>query len=352
MRIEKLSLSSELLVDFLRDNNHQLIYYTPKYLEFINSISDKIEVFYYCLFDNSNQIIALMPLAKKTNKEMEVVINSLPFFGSHGGFLYNPKVKDKSIIQRQLMETILDKLKNENILSFTVIENSFLPLDEFVFFDCGFDIIDSRLGQFKDFKELDDTLSTREAILKSCHTKTRNAIRKGLSYNPKISIREDHATLKWIQFLHEKSIKALNGKFKSLRVFESLLSAFPSPKHSRIFVGEINAKKVAALIVLLHENYTVEYFTPVIDEDYKHTQLLSALIYESMCILKDEGFSLWNWGGTWESQEGVYRFKERFGSFTLPYRYFSKIFDQSIKKKTRNELTKEFNYFYTIKYNS
>ena len=76
MKIQKLLPSSEMLVNFFRDNNHQFLYYTPKYLEFINSISDKIEVIYYCAFDGYNQMIALIPLAKKTNQEKEVVITS------------------------------------------------------------------------------------------------------------------------------------------------------------------------------------------------------------------------------------------------------------------------------------
>jgi len=55
---------------------------------------------------------------------------------------------------------------------------------------------------------------------------------------------------------------------------------------------------------------------------------------------------------TGESQEGVYRFKDRFGSFTVPYRYFSKIENQAVKELDKVILSTHFNFFYSYKFDS
>ena len=57
----------------------------------------------------------------------------------------------------------------------------------------------------------------------------------------------------------------------------------------------------------------------------------------------------WNWGGTWENQKNVYRFKSRWATQDYPYYYHIffnyKKFKQSI---TEQKLLKQYQYFYTI----
>ena len=79
---------------------------------------------------------------------------------------------------------------------------------------------------------------------------------------------------------------------------------------------------------------------------------MSALIFHAMAELTADGYELWNWGGTWPSQKGVYRFKSRFGAADFPYRYFNKIFDPAILKYSQAELNSFYEYFYTFNYNS
>lgn len=349
MELIKHKISSKRIVHFFSKSNNTLVYYTPRFLKFLNSLMPKIKLEYYCLQNSKGEIIALMPVASKNILELGTIINSLPFFGSHGGIIYLNSEIDKLEIQHILIKALLEEIKNENVLSVTLVENPFEPLDKQLMQSLGFEIIDTRLGQFKNiglqsFKEDLDV-----DLLMSFHTKTRNVVRKGLSFKPAFSEQNDFETICWIQSVHEKSISKLNGKFKSIDVFNHLLKTFPSPEYSRVFVCKKNGKNIAGLLVLLYDS-TVEYFTPVIEEDYKDTQLLSALIYEAMKTLSREGFSTWNWGGTWISQEGVYRFKDRFGSYTKPYRYFSKIENKRIKEINREELTSQFNFFYSYKF--
>ena len=69
-----------------------------------------------------------------------------------------------------------------------------------------------------------------------------------------------------------------------------------------------------------------------------------------MIILSHEGYEIWNWGGTWESQKGVYRFKERFGSITKTYRYFNREIDNNIRQLSKKNLDNHFKYYYAYKF--
>lgn len=349
MTIIKNKISSKRILDFFLKSDNELVYYTPKYLKFLKNLMPGIKVEYYCLENSKKEIIALMPVARKNIIELGTVVNSLPFFGSHGGIIFSKEVQNKLDIQNAIIQALLQDLENENVLSITIIENPFEPFEDKFMESLGFEIADSRLGQFKDIGLKSFKKDFDEDLLMSFHSKTRNVVRKGLSFKPVFSEQNDIETINWLQTVHEKSITKLNGKFKSMDVFNHLLNAFPSPKNSRIFVCKMNGKNIAGLLVLLYGS-TVEYFTPVIEEDYKSTQLLSALVYDAMKRLSKEGFLIWNWGGTWKSQEGVYRFKDRFGSFTKPYRYFSKIDNRKIKEINREELTSQFNFFYLYKF--
>ena len=60
---------------------------------------------------------------------------------------------------------------------------------------------------------------------------------------------------------------------------------------------------------------------------YRSEQPLSVLIFRAMQdAIKEKGSKHWNWGGTWKSQHGVYRFKSRWGAHDNKYRYHIKTY--------------------------
>jgi hypothetical protein len=347
MEIVKESINSKRVSRFIQKNEFALVYYTPDYLLFLESISPKSEIYYLCVTNENDKILGLIPVAQLSNETKGTIINSLPFFGSHGGVLFDDKVELKNEILKLLINEI-SNIKND-LLSITIIENPFNLMDESIMKDCDFECIDKRLGQFKFLFPNEEINVIGEKLMDSFHSKTRNAIRKGSTFSPKIKECYLNDTIRWIQKVHEKSISKINGSFKTIGDFENLFKFFPSPSMSRIFIAELNNEPVAGLIVLLYKN-TVEYFTPVIEEEYKHTQLLSKLIFEIMIILSHEGYEIWNWGGTWESQKGVYRFKERFGSITKTYRYFNREIDNNIRQLSKKNLDNHFKYYYAYKF--
>ena len=64
-----------------------------------------------------------------------------------------------------------------------------------------------------------------------------------------------------------------------------------------------------------------------------------------------KGYKIWNWGGTWLTQTSLHRFKKRFNAQDKIYKYYIKVNNPDIYKSSKEELTKEYPYFYTIPFN-
>jgi lipid II:glycine glycyltransferase (peptidoglycan interpeptide bridge formation enzyme) len=107
----------------------------------------------------------------------------------------------------------------------------------------------------------------------------------------------------------------------------------------------VNDKKIGGLLVFCFNN-TVEYFTPAIDEKFRTTQALSLVICYAMRDAALDGYTHWNWGGTWLSQGGVYDFKRKWGTIDKPYHYYTKIYKEKILNINRQIALEEYPFFY------
>ena len=88
----------------------------------------------------------------------------------------------------------------------------------------------------------------------------------------------------------------------------------------------------------------------MVETNFRDSQALSALIYEVILIASKNGFKFWNWGGTWQSQTGVYRFKSRWGAKDIKYRYFNSVNSESINLASQEELITSYPFFYVRKF--
>ena len=63
-----------------------------------------------------------------------------------------------------------------------------------------------------------------------------------------------------------------------------------------------------------------------------------------------DGLRLWNWGGTWKTQKGVYDFKKKWGAGDYPYYYFTKILNEDLLGGTPEELLQDYPGFYVVNF--
>ena len=191
--------------------------------------------------------------------------------------------------------------------------------------------------------DFDDDHGNR--LMASFHQKTRNMVRKAEKVGVQISVENE--MLDFVHEIHAQNMQTIGGIAKAKKFFSLVPKYFKPTEGFKIYVARIGGDPVAA-VLLFYFNKTVEYFTPVIRGDARDTQALSGVIFRAMCDASRAGFRLWNWGGTWATQEGVYLFKKRWAARELQYRYFVKLYDKSLTRHSRDEILAQYPNFYVL----
>jgi hypothetical protein len=326
----------------LISKGNQMIYYSSAYLSFLKLISPSSS-FYYITVSNEQELVGIMPIAIQ-KENTTAVANSLPFYGSYGGPLVFEKNNYEAIAEAILLK-YLDFCSSINASIVNLIENPLDPISITDMEKLGFEKIDERIGQVTVFPN--EPSNIEEELMSLFHSKTRNMVRKGEKNNLRIELKDDDASYEWLHLEHTKSITKLGGLPKPMSVFNALRSTFKND--CQLYIGYIDDQPVCGVLILVYAQ-TIEYFTPVVQEEFRESQALSYLIYKIMVDLVKVGYKQWNWGGTWISQEGVYRFKKRWGSTDYPYRYYSKIGLDKNSLPAIDQLKKDFPYYYLYKY--
>lgn len=185
--------------------------------------------------------------------------------------------------------------------------------------------------------------------MESFHYKTRNMVRKAVKSVAHIEINND--AFSFLRETHNENMASIGGKAKSDKFFDFIKKHFKADSDYKIYIAKNADGVMMSALLLFYFNRTVEYFTPVIKHEFRDLQPLSALIYRSMSDACKAGYKYWNWGGTWKSQEGVYRFKSRWNTSDHPYYYYNKINNPEIYNCSPAQLLTDYPDFYVIPFN-
>lgn len=339
----------DLLDDFSSNFQSESIYHSTRYIRFLSNVLTNVKFFCLLCREGDNPVGMLL-LFEQTSIDGQRVINSMPFFGSHGGPLWRSDFSsDSNLIQQALLIALSNLAKDRHAASVTIVESISRPINTLIAEELGFTVVDDRIGQFTNLPY--DKCNAEEALFNLYHVKMRNAIRKGQKLGQVFERMVDYKSLQWLQETHERSIRSLGGVPKNQLVFNELLKCFPLEAGARLYIGKYNSKPVSGLLLLQHA-VTIEYFTPAVSEEFRELQALPALINHALIEATRDGFQIWNWGGTWRSQTGVHRFKSRFGALETQYRYFLKIIDEKVLVQPPSLLREKFPFFYVAKHNS
>lgn len=88
---------------FVESNEDSLIYYSIRYKYFLESILKNSENIYF-LAKLKNKIVGVFPTSVMTSVDGRKIVNSLPFYGSHGGILILDKYQDEEVIRTELIK--------------------------------------------------------------------------------------------------------------------------------------------------------------------------------------------------------------------------------------------------------
>lgn len=329
---------------FLEENDHFLWYVSLEYKLLLENYLNVKSL--YILVKKENKIVGCLPLMESSNNAFGAVLNSLPFYGSNGGFLIdkNHLNKEGDLIMSLLLKSLLSYISNNNIGAITLITSPFNSHSkEFLEGSFNFTFSDFRIGQITSLPNNSDDLIT---IFEN--PRPRN-IRKALKSGVTIRQSTSDEDFDFLVNTHQQNIQSIGGESKSKLFFELIKKIIPKERYS-IFIAEIEGSKVAALL-LFYFNKTVEYFTPCSIFEYRKQQPSSLLIFEAMKDAIEKNYNYWNWGGTWESQKGVYDFKKKWGANEMRYFYYTKLINKELMKLSRAKLLKLYPNFYTLPFN-
>lgn len=300
----------------LLGDRRSLIYSTPEYRDFLRQVAGG-EPHYLVALDQSGQLVGGLPLFRKAVPGFGVVINSLPWYGSHGGVSVSAGASDK--VRGALLESYRMLVDDPDVLTATLISSPFDESENSAYEKAlAPTTLDQRTGQITELPAAGSSVTASlEALLIQ---KTRNLARKSRKQGFVLSEEDSDSAWEFLCRVHEENMLAIGGKAKPRGHFDALRRKLPETWR-RLSVACLDGEPVAALL-LLYFNKTVEYFTPVVRQQYRSLQPLSFLIWHGMVDAVERGFHWWNWGGTWISQRSLHHFKAGWGARDHPYRYF------------------------------
>lgn len=329
-------LSQEYFLDyetFLANQDDAMLYHTLAYKSMLEAVLDDATSEYRLAVDEDGRVRGCLPLFVKSGP-LGDVCNSLPFYGSHGGV-----IADCLTAYTCLLDWYNERVGQDDVCASTWIANLSGPPGRE---PPEHDMTDYRIGQVTSISYPDNH---RENLMASFHQKTRNMIRKAEKSGFRVEVDNDS-----FAFLHETHIanlEQLGGKAKPGDFFESVAKCFSADKDYRIYVASLDGQPAAALLLFYYKQF-VEYYVPVVRQEYRNLQPISLIVLQAMADASQSGYRFWNWGGTWATQDGVYRFKSRFAADDQEYSYFIRLNNRDVLGKSRDQLLEWYADFFVV----
>jgi hypothetical protein len=348
IEIKKLTKSEEKVYEkFVLENDTSMLYHTLNYRNFLKSFLPHAEDNYICAYDNGDLVAAIPIFIQKT--EFGSLLNSLPFFGSHGGLLKVKNLSDTAL--KMLVQSLENLMLSTCSHSFTVIEPLF-EKDKRFYELFSADLFDERIGQVTFLPTQCEKDKLELNLMQSFHPKTRNGIRKALKEGLKVEHAQNQESINKLMEMHFLNMRTIGGKSKPENMFFEINNNFKYDEDYRVYSAKYNDKVISSLLVFYHKE-TVEYFIPTTLPEFRVMQPMSLIIFNAMVdAISEKGSRTWNWGGTWKSQNAVYRFKSRWNTFETTYRYHVKVRNETNLDLAPEEIVNRFPYFYYMPFES
>ncbi|MFN3701556.1 MAG: GNAT family N-acetyltransferase [Alphaproteobacteria bacterium] len=337
LSIETIGIDAEEEINtYLLKHRASLLYSSPSFMKLVTRHIQAQGGWFVA--KRGDEIAGFLPFIVKDGP-LGTVYNSMAYYGSNGGVIQH---EYDDLAKTLLIEKFYETAKKNNALSATIITNPLLEDSDFYKKHIEFTHIDERIGQITRLPKDETELS----LMKMFDDPRPRNIRKAQRMGVVIERKREHDALSFLYDSHALNMGAIGGLSKR-RDFFDLIPQVMKDNEWDIYIAKLEGRPVAALL-LFYYNLTVEYFTPVILEQFRNTQALALIIYQAMVDAQSNGFENWNWGGTWLTQGGVYDFKKRWGTTDYPYYYFNKVFNQSVYTSSKADLLREYEGVYVL----
>ena len=280
--------------------------------------------------DADGGVAGVLPLLSTEAPDGRRVHNSLPYYGSNGGVLAADGTARDALVEEY------DRIALDTAtLASTIVPN---PFDAAAPPRYAHTHSDERIAQYTPLAPDRDPLDDADS---SARRNVAKAEREG------IAVATEADALPRLHEIHRANIAALGGLPKDRRFFDLVPQHLEPGREYDVYVARKDGAVVAGLLVL-YFNTTVEYYTPAVEHEARPLQPLAAILARALRDAAARGFTVWNWGATWKTQEGVYRFKRKWGAEEMEYRYFTQVNDESLLRLGRDEILQRFPGFFIV----
>jgi hypothetical protein len=306
---------------FLRDRPDALLYHSLPYRDLLlDEAGGEAE---YLLALEDGAIRGVLPTMHRDG-----VLNSLPYYGSHGGVVGEAEAALLDAWDERAAEA----------RAATLVGNPFGPERRAP----RHDLTDERLNQAVPLSPGFDVLAAAEP---SAARNVRKAHRRGY-----VVAREPDA-LEELAAVHRDNLERIGGLAKDAAFFTDVARRFAPGEEYDVYTARADGELAAALLVFWI-GAAAEYYTPAVVHEHRSDQPLAAILAEAIPDAAARGKAWFNFGGTWLTQDTLRRFKRKWGARTVSYRYFTKINDRSLLRATPAALRARFGDFYVAPYSA
>ncbi len=307
---------------------------------------------FYLVAKSEEKIVGILPSLMKKNTKHGNVLNSLPFFGTHGGPVVLPELNERERLEvkEKLLLSFKELAEENNCVFSTIITTPFESDPDFIQKALKPNFIDPRITQMTVFPEKVADVEN-EIMFNTIEKRCRTAIRKAQKNDIKVEFAQDLSHLGELFEMHKVGMERKHGVYKPPRFFEILFDAFygSQNKDYKILFAWKDNEIIGSLLLLYYKNI-VDYFTPCFKLEYSSLQPVALLIYEAMKDSLNNGYTIWNFGGTRKALEGVYMFKRSWGAKDYPYQLLINAYGDTsgIRNLQEEEILSEYEWFYVL----
>ena len=265
------------------------------------------------------------------------VLNSLPYYGSNGGILATTAAAGDALVQW------FDAMAGaDGVAAATVIANPLDPDARPPRHDMG----DVRIGCLTPLGgEGDPQARLLAAIDGSARRNVAKAERSG------VVVEVDNGAFDALEEMHRSGMEAMGGRAKTPEFFAAVPRCFRAGEDFDLYVARVDADVVAALLVFFYGS-VVEYYVPATRPESRPSQPMAAILCRAMTDAATRGFTWWNWGGSWVSQDNLIRFKTKWAGISREYRYWTVVNRPELLSAAPEELLEGYPGFFVAPFSS
>jgi hypothetical protein len=328
---------------FVATHSASMIYSTLEFRTFLQRVAGGQPRYVVAVRDG--RIAGVLPIFIAADERVGIIVNSLPWYGSHGGCLVEDEEGDA--IRRELLARYRAIVTEIGAAFATLIPYPHESAAREVY-DVMLEPVatDDRISQVTSLPGDGGDIETQ--LMQTFRQKTRNLVRKALKQGFTYHLEDTDEGWRFLFETHAANLAAIGGRAKPESHFQALRDTIPA-EWRQLAIARLDGEPAAA-VLLLRFNRTVEYLTPVIEQRFRAMQPLSFAIWHAMLDAVGAGYRDWNWGGTWTTQHSLHHFKAGWGASERPYSYFVHASPEGLARFTadRERTCGAFPYYFVV----